>query len=791
MGKARGMLAPPRRLAQAAGLACALGLLPAARADEGAIPPDQLPTAVDPALRERGFALSAEDLWTDSGGLLRAAVRLGGCSASFVSEDGLIATNHHCAYGAIQRLSSVEHDFLAEGFLARERGEERSDGATTVRVLERIEDVSDRFDALFERHDDPAALARAYDELRRTLVEECEKGRPGHRCQVAAFFGGRVHRRFDYLELRDVRLVFAPPSAIGEYGGEIDNWMWPRHTGDFSLFRAYVGPDGAPADPSDENVPYRPAHHLTVDPEGVAPGDVVAVLGYPGRTRRHLPLAEVERYRDQVYPLREAFYARLLDVLHAHAERDRAVALALASRIKGLENRRKNARGTLEGFRRDRIVERRRPVEARVAELARARGPAYTEALETLDALSAEARKDFPARFLADHAATVSTLVGVALSILRHAERAKEEPPADPAEAARRRDDLVRSIERRLAGFDPEVEEDMLEAWFSFLATTEGADGVVPARLRSARRIARGSRLRDPKVAAALADAPEDALRRNPDPALAVARSLLAYERARRADDERRRGLRLRALPRYVELLEAATDGPFYPDANRTLRVSFATVRGYDPEDGLRALPQTTLSGALAKHRDAPPFDLPDAVLAAAGSAPDTYWADPVLKDLPLCFLTDADTTGGNSGSAVVDGQGRLVGLNFDRVWHNVVGDFLYDDSRSRNIVVDVRYLLWLLDDVYGATALLEELGVAQLAEAGRRPAPRSGTADATATDGANGARPAVGADAARAGAGCGCNEGPAAPGLPLLALLTVLPFRCRRLRSRPPSPWT
>ena len=191
----------------------------------------------------------------------------------------------------------------------------------------------------------------------------------------------------------------------------------------------------------------------------------------------------------------------------------------------------------------------------------------------------------------------------------------------------------------------------------------------------------------------------------------------------------------------------------------------------------------------MAKHRDEPPFDLPDAVLAAAGSAPGTYWADPVLKDVPVCFLTDADTTGGNSGSAVVDGQGRLVGLNFDRVWHNVVGDFMYDDSRSRNIVVDVRYLLWLLDDVYGATNLLEELGVAQLAEAGRRPAPPSGDAASTARDGAGAARTAAGTDPARTRAGCGCRHGPAGPGLvPLLALVTARRFRCRTRRSPPRS---
>ncbi|RMG94128.1 MAG: S46 family peptidase [Deltaproteobacteria bacterium] len=770
-------LSPRRaRFVSSATLAAIASTASPARADEGPWPPDQLPQVMDAALADRGFELSAEELWNEGGGLLRAAVRLGGCSASFVSPDGLIATNHHCAYGAIQGLASVDRDLLTDGFLARDRSEELRAPGTTVRIVHRIEDVSDRFDALLDEHEDDAALAEAYDDLREELASACEKGRPDHRCVVASFFGGRVHRLFDYLEIRDVRLVYAPPSAIGEYGGEVDNWMWPRHTGDFSLMRAYVGPGGKPADPADENVPYRPEHYLTIAAEGIEPGQTVAVLGYPGRTRRHVPLAEVERYRDQVYPMRAEFYGKLLDVLHGHADRDPAVAIKVAARIKSLENRRKNARGMLDGFRRNGLIERRRRIEAKLEELARERGADYVAAFGDLAALSEEERRDFPLRFLLSQAGTVSHLVGLALTVLRHAEY-REEHAGDTEAIARRRKRLERSIERAVRDFDPRVEADLLEVWSRALSSHGPLPPDLAAALARADRIATRSRMAKPGVARELLDAPPEKLARDPDPALALARAIRAAEKAAEPAVRRRRGRSLRALPRYVELLQAATDGPFYPDANGTLRVSFATVRGYDPEDGLRALPQTTLSGAVAKHTDTPPFDLPDSVLAAAAEAPNTYWADPVLKDVPVCFLTDADTTGGNSGSAVVDGKGRLVGLNFDRVWHNVVGDFGYSEEKSRNIVVDVRFLLWLLDDVVHADALLGELGVAGYAQAGRRPAPPRG-------DGRDAERPpSPAAPKAEEGRGCRCAAGPTGAEALLPFMVLTCSYRRRRFR--------
>ncbi|MEZ4427494.1 MAG: S46 family peptidase, partial [Nannocystaceae bacterium] len=312
---------PPRRrrLAVArwlaAAVACSAGAPGIASADEGQWTPDQISTLDLTAARSRGLELTPEQLWDpNGGGLMRAVVNLGGCTASFVSQDGLIATNHHCAYGALQSQSTVEHDYLKDGFLARSRADELEARGKTVRVLESIEDVTPRVTAAIAAAADDRGRGAAIERVEKELVAACED-EPQLRCQVAAFYGGNDYRLLRYRELLDVRLVYAPPSAIGEYGGEIDNWMWPRHTGDFSLLRAYTSPAGAPAPFAAENVPYKPAQWLRAATEGVAPGEFVAVMGYPGHTDRYLPAVEVRRQVEQVLPTRIELYGAWIALL--------------------------------------------------------------------------------------------------------------------------------------------------------------------------------------------------------------------------------------------------------------------------------------------------------------------------------------------------------------------------------------------------------------------------------------------------------------------------------------------
>ena len=767
-------------------LLAALALAGPARADEGQWMPGQIAELDQARLRELGLELTPAQLWSADGGLLRAAVNLSGCSAAFISADGLIATNHHCAYGAIQGNSSVEHDYLKDGFVARERAQELPAKELTVRVLERIDDVSAEVQAAADAAPDDRGRAQAIERTRKQLVDACEKAGKHLRCEVASFYSGSQYQRLTYRELKDIRLVYAPPAAIGEFGGEVDNWMWPRHTGDFSLLRAYAAADNQPAEAAPGNVPYRPAQFLRTAHTGVKPGEFVAVLGYPGLTQRYLPVVEVERFIDQVFPARVDLYGEWIDIYEQLGGRDPAVGIKVAASKKSLANRHKNAQGMLAGLRAMRLVERRRGEEATLEQwAAQPANAAFADVLPEIRAISQQRREGFAAEFLLENLGNAGNLLPIAVDLVRRAREAKK-PDLERLAGYMDRDQkrLREKTERRLRDFDAAVDTQVLAALLAraaalpaaarlaaFEPLLAGKTGTREAFVPAARELLAGSRLADKDATLELLAADEETLARSRDPLLVLARELAPALEAFDARGEARGGRQAKVGPRYFTMLRTVREGPVYPDANGTLRFSYATVGGYSPREGLVATPQTTLAGQLAKLTGTPPFALPQRVQDLAGEAAKTYWSDPGLGDLPIDFLANADTTGGNSGSPVINGRGELVGLNFDRVWENIAGDFGYNPARSRNVVVDVRYLLWLLDRVEDAGPLLTELGLADLRGAPARPAappsqpvPRdSSTAPA---------RPAPADEACDRVRVCGCAGGEAAGWGALVLLL-------------------
>lgn len=699
-------------------LVVALGWLGGAAvssADEGQWMPSQVPQLDAAALARAGLRVPLSDLHaTDAEGreigLLAATVNLSGCSAAFVSADGLIATNHHCAYGAIQAASAVEHDYLADGFVARDRGAEIEAKDTTVQIVESVTDVTDKVHEIVARITDPAARALAVDDLRKKLVAECET-KPNRRCRVAEFYAGANVQLITSVELRDVRLVYAPPSAVGNYGGEVDNWMWPRHTGDFSLLRAYVAPDGSAADHAATNVAYEPARHLGIG-GGVKPDDFVAVLGFPGATARYQSAAEVERFVEQVYPGRIDLYGEWIALLQAQT--DKAAKIKVAAKMKSLQNRFKNAQGMVDGLRRNATVERRRlEDEALRAWVKTHDDTTGASTLDTMQALSAERRRDFGRDFLLDNASRGANLLAVAIDVVR---RSREHTKPDLERVSEYMDrvapELWSTQTRRMKDFDPEVDRELIAIWLRHAARLPEAERFTELAPEQAAKLVR-SKLADPAYTESLWQADWAAIERNDDPLIVFARALLPAIEAYEARGKARDGVMLQAGPKYFELVKAVRNGPVYPDANGTLRMSWGTVKGYSPREGLQAIPQTTVTGMVAKHTGTEPFDVPAKIRDAAKTSRASRWIDGGLGDVPVGFLSNCDTTGGNSGSPVIDGDGKLVGLNFDRVWENVAGDFGYSPERSRNVVVDVRYLLWQLDAVEHASWILDELGVA------------------------------------------------------------------------------
>lgn len=635
----------PRRLPRAA-LCSAAVLLAAvlrgggATADEGQWLPEQIADLDLGALKKRGLKLSAKEIWDGEKGLLTAAVQINGCSASFVSDAGLIVTNHHCGFAAINAASTVERNLLEDGFVSASRDEEIPAPGYSVSFVRGYEDVTAEIHAAAgAAGDDPAARWRAVQAERQRLEREVQG--EFESAIVVSYFEGREWRRIRRTVLRDVRLVYAPPRDVGEYGGETDNWMWPRHTGDFTFFRAYVAPDGSPAGYSAENVPYAPPRWLEIGTEGVEEQDLVMVLGYPGRTNRYATSIAVEAAESLYYPLRLRVFAGMIRLLEQDAAGDPEKELRYASRIKSLANVKKNAEGQIWGLERNAVAARKLEEEAAIR------------------------------KWIAADRTRAKKWDGVLDQLLE----------LDRADAARaQRDFLLGSLGGALRG-----------------GRAEGVEAAIAEMLiGECAALPEGSRIVE--LQAWLEGGREGGLE-----ALSAALAAPMAELAEWRDATA--GRRMDVAARWIEAQEQWRGTRFYPDANSTLRVSVASVKGYEPRDGVWHLPFTTVDGMLRKHTGEGEFDVPDAVIAAAEK-------DPAARNLRVCFLSDADTTGGNSGSPVVDGRGRLVGLNFDRVFENVAGDFGWNPERSRNVVVDFRYVLWLMRDVWPAPALLKEMGV-------------------------------------------------------------------------------
>jgi len=709
-----------------------LVLLPSlAMASDGKWMPEQL-LSMDPQwLKSQGLELPASSLWNakEGNGLLSAAVSLGGCSAAFVSPDGLIITNHHCLFAIVQQHSSTSRDLIKDGYLARTRADELQGSAERVFVPRRFTDVTREFQALVKRHADPAERYRAISRRRHELEAKCDRP-PDLRCDVRVYDDGRIFMLVETLQLSDVRLVYAPPGAVGNYGGEIDNWMWPRHTGDFAIARAYVAPDGSPREFHKDNVPYRPRFHLPLSTEGVEPGDFVAVLGYPGSTSRRLVAAELADRVEHDFPLSEKALGEWLAIIDEVSKSDNAARIATANTRRSLANRHKNLQGQLEGFKKRGLIARQQRHEAEIVKFASGKSEhaAALTARQTLidqaGARDATRERDFLLGVLRPGSTSPSKALWMAVQIARISE-ARQQADVDRDADLRERElpRLLERISREQRSVSPAAER-RFAAWFADHARALPKDARISAfdatfgtrkgkaldqRIAS---ILRQTKVLDPKAREAMLTQTPAQLKARKDPLLTLGFALAAdYERMQ---DEHKRlaGTVYAVRTAWMAAVEAHAGRPVAPDANSTLRISIGRVQGYTPRDAVQMLPQTTLSGMLAKDTGVEPFDVPAKVKEAAGRSKNSRWRDAKLRDVPVNFLADLDTTGGNSGSPVIDSKGRFVGANFDRVWENITNDYGFDPAIARNVTAEVRYLLWNLEEVEQARELLEELKI-------------------------------------------------------------------------------
>jgi hypothetical protein len=712
------------------GAVCALTLPVCAMAVEGMWTPEQLGDVVDD-MKALGFALDAEQFRDLTAFPMGAVVSLGGCSASFVSPQGLVVTNHHCAAGSIQYNSREGQNLLVDGFLAADlKAELPAAPGSRVYVTVAFDDVTAEVKAAIPAGAAGKARFDAIEAKQKAMIAECEAD-AGHRCTIASFHGGAEYKRIKQLEIRDVRLTYAPAESIGTFGGDIDNWMWPRHTGDFAFYRAYVGKDGKPADFAEDNIPFTPKHVLKVSAAGLDDGDFVMVAGYPGSTSRYRRAAEVGFAFEFTYPQRMALFDAWIKDIEAASPADSDARIKYESLLQGLNNAMKNYGGQIEGARRVKLLDRRKAREAALDDWlmkdASRRDLAREIAeLDRLIAVSNDAdRRDYYYSY-----ATRAGLLNAAQTLYRYAhERARPDADRDPAFQDRNASRIRQGQERIERRYDDRVD---LSNWSMFLenylagpATSRVAaldealglkDGMTRAEIKALiAPLYAGTRLGDKETRLALLEASVAELDSSTDPFIMLARKLSAYERAQEEAGKERAGQFAQLRPAYMEAIIAYAKSrgeAVYPDANSTLRLTYGTVMGGSPKDGLIYTPFTTLQGILDKDTGEFPFNSPQSLLDKAAAKEFGDYALESIGSVPVNFLTDLDSTGGNSGSPTLNAQGELVGLLFDGTIESVNSDWDFDPRTTRSIHVDSRYMLWVMEKIDGAQHLIDEMTV-------------------------------------------------------------------------------
>jgi hypothetical protein len=704
----------------------------AAQADEGMWMPQQLPQ-VAKQLKAAGLKLDPATLTKLTEFPMGAVVSLGGCSASFVSPQGLVITNHHCVYNSVAVNSTPQRDLLTNGFLAKTMAEELPAApGSRVFVTEAVTNVTDRVITPEVAKLTGKARVDAMEKNQKALVAECEKD-AGYRCTVASFYGGLEFYRIKQLEIRDVRLVHAPPSGVGKFGGDTDNWMWPRHTGDYGFYRAYVSRDGKAADYSKDNVPYAPKHVLKIAREGVKEGDFIMALGYPGRTNRHRLPSEVAFTFDWSYPAFVKASGETLAVIERETKNDPAAKLKYAGQVASVNNYYKNRKGMIASYEGSDILARKTAEHNALKAWVNAnpaRKAEFGADIEAVEKLIAQRDANTKREFFLSY--STPRFLNSARTLYRLAnERTK--PDVERKSGYQERD--MPRMNSIIGGQDRTYDEKVDKALvLNFLkqynaqpanehnVAFDNALGIKPsmneADLKAALDgIYAGSQLQNKEVRTAwLAKSPADFQASN-DSFIKAAVAMYDADRKDEAEEDELGGNIQKAYASYMKAKIAYMNSKgqaVYPDANSTLRVTFGNIKGRDyGADGTGAWTAfTTVKGVVAKHTGEGEFNAPEKQLAAIRAKDFGRFADPKLKTVPVDYLATLDITGGNSGSAALNAKGELIGLAFDGTLDSIISDWDFNKAATRDIQVDIRYILWNMEKVDHADNLLKEMGV-------------------------------------------------------------------------------
>ncbi|HEU0176247.1 MAG TPA: S46 family peptidase [Blastocatellia bacterium] len=707
-------------------------------ADEGMWLPDSIAKLPLAEMKKRGFELKPEDIYSLTKPSLKDAVvqiSIGG-TGSFVSPEGLILTNHHVAFAAVTSASTSEKDYINNGFLAKSRAEEIPAKDYSIKITQDFKDVTAEVLSAVKPEMSPAERSRAIGTKQREMAKANSHEKEGIDAQVIEASGGYQYFLYTYLKLRDVRLVYAPPKSIGYYGGDPDNFEWPRHCGDFAFLRAYVGPDGNPADFNNANAPFKPKKFLPINATGIKEGDFAMVMGYPGATYRLRESYSVEYRQNIQLPDQIASLRQQIDALTKLGEKNSQLKIKLADRIFSLSNALKSFEGTVAGLKRMNLVASKRAEESDMKKWLDANQSAkakYGEALPQLEALY----RDLTSNGLKQNALDGLLNSGGLIEALQFAyERALSRDLPEKDRALQFSDQLLPMVTEQLSSDweerEPEAEAKLLAASLARLADMpadqksqaveklfEGKSGKNrrDAEAEFASKAIESSKFKSFDEVKKLFTASAADIRAIDDPTLKLVIAVVDENAPLSKKQTQILNTITIVRPQYVaamqEFRRATNRGlPYYPDANFTLRFTYGDIRGYKPRDAVTYDYQTSLAGVIAKDTGEDPFNAPEKLKELFAKKDFNGYADARLNDVPVDFLATTDITGGNSGSPMMNGRGEIIGLVFDGNYEGLGGDYAYDISSNRTIAVDIRYVLFLTEKFGGASYLFNEMQI-------------------------------------------------------------------------------
>jgi len=695
--------------------------------EEGMFPLSEIKHA---DLSKAGLKIAATELYNPNGiSITDAIVRVGGCTGSFLSNEGLIVTNHHCAFSFVQAISNVKNDYIKNGFLAGNKEQEVPAQGLVCKITASYRDVS--LEVLegtknligIERLSKIATNIKAITQKENAANKDLQ-------CEISEMFTGKTYVLFRYKLLKDVRLVYVPPVSIGAYGGELDNWVWPRHSGDFAFLRAYVAPDGTAADFNKNNVPYKPVKFLEVNKNGVDENDFVFILGYPGRTYRHQPAGFYAYHEKYFLSYISTLYNWQIGYMEQLGKSNDELRIKYAARIKSLANTAKNFEGKLQGFKRVGLSATKQNEEKELQQFIATQPDLmekYGQVIPQINTHYNTIMKNAMRNMWFDQVFNMSPWIFASATLAGYQQNyatlktAAERKSFIETEQAQ----IKKAMAKPLAMIDKNTEIDftakMLFDASQYDATNEiaavknllGNKKTLQEITNLVKLMYQKSKLNNADLIKQMLENDLQKLLTTKDVMIDFSKQLYAEMKVYDKEDMERDGALSKLMAQLIEVKQTWQQRNFIPDANGTLRFTYGFVKGYSPNDGLYAKPFTTLKGVIEKS-DTMEFQLLDIIKQLYAKKDIADFAHPALGDLPVNLLYNLDTTGGNSGSPVMNKKGQLIAINFDRAFTATINDYAWNEAYSRSVGVDVRYMLWVLQKVAGANHVVNELTFSQ-----------------------------------------------------------------------------